>query len=333
MSSILLAVLTLIAVSVTVVLVSYVVEALRRSPLAPQQLRWAPDVPLRYLEVDGIRIRYIKVGQGPALVLLHTLRTQLDLFEKVVPELATAFTVYAVDYPGHGFSDIPKARYEAQFFADSVEGVLDALDLQGAMLAGVSIGGAISLLIAARRNPRVTCVVAINPYDYAKGRGLARSSFLGWMIMTTSGIPIVGETVMRLRNLMIMKAVFEGGVADPDSIPQELLHEMNLVGNRPGHYRAFISLLRNAASWETATKGYSNIDIPVLLIWGDEDWATPEEKDHDRELVPGAEMVTVSHAGHFLPLDRPDELIAQLRSFHERHTASRVGGSAETQLS
>jgi pimeloyl-ACP methyl ester carboxylesterase len=211
-----------------------------------------------------------------------------------------------------------------------VEAFLDALDLQDATLAGVSIGGAVSLILAARRNLRITGVVAINPYDYAEGRGLARSSFLGWMIMTTSGIPIVGETVMRLRNLVIMKAVFAGGVADPGSIPAELLHEMNLVGNRPGHYRAFISLLRNAASWEAATKNYSNIDLPVLFVWGDEDWATPEERDHDRDLVPGAEMVTVSHAGHFLPLDRPDELIAQLRRFHRRHTASRVGSSAET---
>ena len=329
MSSISLAVLALIAVSISVVVVSYVVEALRRSPLAPQQLRWAPDVPIRYVDVDGSRIRYIKVGRGPALVLLHTLRTQLDLFEKVVPELATAFTVYAMDYPGHGFSDIPRARYDAEFFAHSVEGFLDALDLQRATLAGVSIGGAISLILAARRNPRISRVVAINPYDYDKGRGLARSSSLGWMIMTTSGIPILGETVMRLRNLLIMKAVFDGGVADPDSIPPELLHEMNLVGNRPGHYRAFISLLRNAASWEVATKEYSDINIPVLFVWGDEDWATPAERDHDHELVPGAEMITVSKAGHFLPLDRPDELIAQLGSFHGHHTGSRVDGSAE----
>jgi hypothetical protein len=39
------------------------------------------------------------------------------------------------------------------------------------------------------------------------------------------------------------------------------------VGNRPGHYRAFISLLRNAASWQTATKVYGNINVPVLLVW------------------------------------------------------------------
>ena len=99
------------------------------------------------------------------------MRTQLELFEKVVPELAVHFTVYALDYAGHGYSDIPKARYNADFFTDSVEGFLDVLDLRNVTLGGVSIGGAIALIIAGRRNPRVARVVAMNPYDYAKAAG------------------------------------------------------------------------------------------------------------------------------------------------------------------
>ena len=93
---------------------------------------------------------------------------------------------------------------------------------------------------------RVARVVAINPYDYAKGRRMARSSLLGWMVTYASLIPVIGETVMRLRNFIIMKAVLRGGVADPESISPALLKEMYAVGNRPGHYRAFISLLRKS---------------------------------------------------------------------------------------
>ena len=87
----------------------------------------------------------------------------------------------------------------------------------------------------------------MNPYDYAKGRGMARSSLLGWMITVTSNIPVIGGTVMRLRNFII-KAVLRGGVANPEAIPPALLKEMYKVGNRPGHYLALISLLRNATS-------------------------------------------------------------------------------------
>ena len=308
MNTVWLVVLVFICVGIGLWLASFIVEALRRAPEAPTSLSWAPDIAIDYLTVNGNRLRYIRTGRGPTVVLLHTLRTQLDLFEKIVPDLARDFTVYAVDYPGHGYSDIPKARYEADFFVRAVEGFLDALDLRAVTLCGVSIGGAISLIIAGRGNPRVTRVVAVNPYDYAKGRGMARSSLLGWMIVVAARIPIVGETVMRLRNFIIMKAILQGGVANPASIPQSLLREMYDVGNRRGHYRAFISLLRNSASWEAATAVYRNIRVPVRLIWGDQDWARTGEREHDRSLIPGAEMVTVSNGGHFLPLDQPTEL-------------------------
>lgn len=113
---------------------------------------------------------------------------------------------------------------------------------------------------------------------------------------------------MRLRNFIIMKAVLQGGVANPESIRSVLLKEMYAVGNRSGHYRAFISLLRNAASWEAATKVYGNINVPVCLIWGDKDWSIPSEREHDRSLIPGAQMTTIENGGHFLPFDRPQEL-------------------------
>jgi pimeloyl-ACP methyl ester carboxylesterase len=293
---------------VALVLISQIVEALRPAPKRPEKLDWAPGVPIQYADIGGIKVRYIKTGAGRNLVLLHTLRTQLDLFEKVVSNLAKYFTVYALDYPGHGYSDIPKAQYDADFFVHSVDGFLDRLDLRDVTLCGVSIGGAIALIMAGRRNARVARVVAINPYDYAKGRGMARSSLLGWMITVTSEIPIVGETVMRLRNFVIMKAVYQGGVVNPKSIPAQLLKEMYAVGNRSGHYRAFMSLLRNAASWEAATQVYGNINVPVFLIWGDKDWSKPSEREHDRSLIPGVHVATVENSGHFLPLDRPQEL-------------------------
>jgi len=216
-------------------LLSLILEALRPRPEAPAVLRWAPDIPIEYMVVGGARLRFIKTGEGPALVLLHTLRTQLDLFEKIVPALSQHFTVYALDYPGHGYSDIPKARYDASFFTDAVEGFLEAAELRDVVLAGVSIGGVIPLIVAARHNPRVIRVVAINPYDYAAGRGMARSSLLGWISTYAALIPVIGETWMRLRSFMIMRPVLLGGVADPDAISPALMAEMYRVGNRPGH--------------------------------------------------------------------------------------------------
>ncbi len=58
------------------------------------------------------------------------------------------------------------------------------------------------------------------------------------------------------------------------------------------------------ASWETATKDYGHIQMPILLIWGDQDWARPVEREHDRMLIPGVEMATLAGGGPF-PSARP----------------------------
>jgi len=75
--------------------------------------------------------------------LLHTLRTQLDIFQKVIPTLAQRFTVYALDFPGHGYSDIPKVDYEPELFVEAAVGFLDELEITDATLAGISIGGTV----------------------------------------------------------------------------------------------------------------------------------------------------------------------------------------------
>lgn len=291
---------------------SFIVEALRRVPPTPQALQWAPDIPIRYTSAGGCEIRYIRTGKGPNLVLLHTLRTQLDLFQKIVPELRKHFTVYALDYPGHGYSDAPSARYDAAFFVRSVTSFLGALDLHDVTLAGVSIGASIALIIAASGNPRVARVVAINPYDYAKGHGIARSSWIGRMIVAASAIPAVGEMFMRLSNFAMFKTIMLGGVADAHSIPPELLTEIYEAGNLRGHDQAFLSLLRNSASWERIAQCYRYINVPVRLIWGDRDWARASERDCDRRLISGATVVTIKDAGHFLPLDKPDPLTKEI---------------------
>jgi pimeloyl-ACP methyl ester carboxylesterase len=304
--------IVVLAIAVGIWLGSFAVEALRRPPHPPERLRWAPDTPISYVDVGGMKFRYIKTGQGPTVVLLHTLRTQLDLFESVVPDLATRFTVYAPDFPGHGYSDIPKATYDADFFAASIEGFLEILDLRDVTLAGVSIGGAVALILAGRRNPRVARVVAINPYDYAKGRGIARSGLAGWLTAMTARLPVLGETYNRLRSFPIVRAVFLGGVADREGFPPALLREMYDVGNRRGHSRAFVKLLRRAASWEQATSTYGAIQIPVRLVWGDHDWSTLSEREHDGRLLHDVEMFTIERGGHFLPLDRPDAVMQQI---------------------
>jgi pimeloyl-ACP methyl ester carboxylesterase len=294
-----------IGVVAALVGVSYLIEAARRSPTPPETLAWAPDIPIRYVKAEDVRIRWIVVGTGRPVVLLHTLRTQLDMFRGVVPELAVNCRVYALDLPAHGFSDIPNTEYTPEFFVASVGAFLDELDITDAVLAGESIGGTIALLQAARHNPRVRAVVAVNPYDYDAGRGIRRSSALANVIFGVNNVPVLGSTVARLRQHFVVKRILQGGVFSRDSLPDSLETEMYQVGNRRGHYQAFISLVRHFPEWERARDEYSEIECPVTLVYGDHDWSRENERDTAHELIRGSSLRVVPNAGHFLSLDAP----------------------------
>jgi pimeloyl-ACP methyl ester carboxylesterase len=236
MSWILIAVLTVL---VAMVVLSYIVEALRSAPKRPETLVWAHRIPIEYVDLDGMRVRCIRTGVGPNLVLLHTLRTQLDIFEKIIPELEKRVTLHAFDYPGHGWSDIPKAAYAPEDFYQWTAAYLDRIDIRQATIVGISIGGTISLVLAARHNPRVTRVIAVNPYDYWPVGGVRKSSLAGRLVLTPSGVPVLGATIMRLRNRFLSDRIFEGGLASPQALPKELAEELYEVGARLGHYQSF----------------------------------------------------------------------------------------------
>ena len=308
-------VIALLAIIAGPVLVSFAIEALRGAPKPPAALPWAPELTPQIAQAAGIRLRYLKTGEGPPLVLLHTLRTQLDIFQKLIPELRRTFTVYAVDYPGHGWSDIPATQYTPAFFVDCVGRFLEDQRIERATVAGVSIGAVIALLLAARWHPAIDRVVAINPYDYARGLGIARANLVARAIFTLALVPILGETVMRLRNPLLENTILRGGVCDPASLPQSFLREGYQVGCRPGHYRAFLSLLRNAYRWDDAQSEYGTVSVPVLLVYGDQDWSRQPERDSTFRKIPGARREVVNNGGHFLPLDRPQELLQLIEQF------------------
>jgi pimeloyl-ACP methyl ester carboxylesterase len=307
--------LLIIGSLIFVVVLSFGVEALRRRPTAPATLYWAPEIPIHTTEIGGNAIRYIKTGTGPPLVLLHTLRTQLDIFEKLVPLLSKSFTVYALDYPGHGFSDIPKTDYGPELFVKTVEGFLDKLDLKNVTLAGISIGGVIPLIVAANHNPRIKRVIAINPYDYGHGWGIARANGWAWLTFNLARVPVLGETVMRLRNPFIEQRILQGGVADLAAITPGFGAQVHASGLRPGHYRAFINLLRHAYLWDQARERYGEITAPVLVVYGDKDWSRQDERQRTVKAIPGAKVETVANAGHFLSLDQPERLAELIKSF------------------
>jgi len=90
-----------------------------------------PDA-MHRTQVNGVDIRYLRAGSGTPVLLLHTLRTQLDMFGPLLEQLDTArVEVIAADLPGHGESGAPPVRYTAGYFTDMAEALLEACTSAG----------------------------------------------------------------------------------------------------------------------------------------------------------------------------------------------------------
>ena len=87
------------------------------------------------------RLRYLAGGSGAPLVLLHTVRTQAEHFRHLIPLVKDHYTVYALDLPGMGYSEIvPGASYDEPAMRAGVEALLTQLDLRDVTLLGESMG-------------------------------------------------------------------------------------------------------------------------------------------------------------------------------------------------
>lgn len=277
----------------------------------PDSLRSA----LRGTSASGVQLRYLQVGTGHAVVFLHTLRTQLEMYRGVIDRLdRTKVHAVALDLPGHGHAGAPNVAYTVDFFSDIVAGFLVECEVHGATLVGESIGATIALSLAARRNDRVGSVIAINPYDYGRWGGIRRSSPAARVLFTAILWPAIGPLVAHGETRQILRTVMRGGVHDKHALSAELIEELYRSGGRPGHARALRSLSREWRSFVRARHGYARIEVPVTLVYGENDWSRPGEREANQRAIAGARLVTIKRCGHFATLDRPDAIAGLIAS-------------------
>ncbi|MDX3746574.1 alpha/beta hydrolase [Streptomyces sp. AK08-02] len=250
-------------------------------------------------------LRYLRAGTGAPLVLLHTVRTQAEHFRHLIPLIADHYTVYALDLPGMGYSEIvPGASYDEPAMRAGVERLLTELDLHDVTLVGESMGAVLALTAAADLPERVRRVVAVNTYDFPGG--ITRSSLLARVVVAGVLTPGVGPVAAGVEPKPVVRRILQGGVVDKTALREDYLDELLLVGSRPGYPTVARAVYQNMPSLIAARSRYAEVKAPVHLVYGEKDWSRPSDREANKKLLPAAEFTQVRGAGHFIALERPD---------------------------
>ncbi|MDO0913226.1 alpha/beta hydrolase [Streptomyces sp. DT2A-34] len=252
-------------------------------------------------------LRYLKAGTGAPLVLLHTVRTQAEHFRHLIPLIADHYTVYALDLPGMGYSEIvPGASYDEPAMRAGVERLLTELDLHDVTLVGESMGAVLALTTAADLPERVRRVVAVNTYDFRGG--IARSSLLARVVISGVLAPGVGPVIAGVEPRPALRKILQGGLGDESALREDYVDELLQVGSRPGYPTVARAVYQNLPSLIAARSRYPEVKAPIHLVYGEKDWSRPSDRQANKELLPAADFTQVPKAGHFIALERPDVL-------------------------
>jgi pimeloyl-ACP methyl ester carboxylesterase len=251
------------------------------------------------------QLRYLAGRSGAPLLLLHTVRTQAEHFRHLIARIQDRYTVYALDLPGMGYSQIvPGASYEEPAMRAAVKRLITRLDLRDLTLVGESMGAVLALTTAADMPERVRSVMSINPYDYAGG--IKRSSFLARFIITGVLAPGIGPVLAGVEPKPVMSAVLRGGLGDKTALREDYVDELLKVGRRPGYSIVARSVYASLPSYIAARSRYAAVKAPIQLVYGEKDWSRTSDRLANKLLLPTAGFTQVADAGHFIVLERPD---------------------------
>ena len=244
------------------------------------------------------------VAEGPAdapvLVLGPSLGTDLGLFDAQARALADRFRVIRYDLRGHGGSPVVPGPYGVADLADDVRRLLDGLGIVRFAYAGVSLGGAIGLQLAATLPERVSHLIVVasaarfpDPPSWKARADRVRAEGTEFLVPSRIG------------------AWVTPGFAESDPAETERLLAMLRSTPREGY----------AACCETITDfdvrdRLSGITAPTLVIAGADDPATsPDVVRGIAEGIPGARFVVVPQASHLVSAEQPEAVTAEIRQF------------------
>ena len=274
-------------------------------------------IEVQYLTIHGHRRAYVKVGHGPALLLLHGLGCDHTTWLPVIATLSRRFTVIAPDLLGHGRSAKPRADYSLGGYANGMRDLLTVLGIDKVTVVGHSFGGGVAMQFAYQfpeRTERMVLVApgGLGPEVTAAIRAVTLPGFHQAMgLLTLPGVRQVTQTTLR--------TLAASGV----SLARDLDEVAEIVGSfRDPQARAAIRHVVSAVvDWRgqivtMVDRAYLTQAMPMCVIWGTDDSVIPvRHAGNVAELAPGATVELIANAGHFPHKDHPQQFVKILEEF------------------
>ncbi len=253
-----------------------------------------------FVRTGGLTVHVQVAGPraAPPLLLLHSLGTSLHVWDAQAEALARDWRVIRPDMRGHGLTEVTPGPYTLHGLAGDALAVLDALGVERAHVAGLSIGGAIAQALAARAPARVRSLVLCDTAMAFPPEALWRERAA--LVRAQGMAPIVAPVLARW--------VTEAFAGDPAA---EGLRAM-LRRTDPEGYAGAAEALAGA----DLTAGTSALRLPTLLLVGEHDAATPPEAARTMAAtIPGATVTVLPGAAHIPTVQTPEAVTEAMRGF------------------
>ena len=247
-------------------------------------------------EINGMKINYDCRGEGDLVVLLHGWGANITLFEKIMGFVSTKYKVLAMDMPGFGLSSEPSEPWNVDDYVAFVVEFLKDYDTKNVILLGHSFGGRVAIKL---------CSLDPKPFDVQKvilvdsaGVMPQKSSLEKSSVMKLAKKVLGSETVNKLAPNAVEKLKKMRGSADYNAASPIMRKTLVNVVN------------------EDLTALMPNMTMPVLLVWGSADTATPiSDARLMEQLMPEAGLAVFEGAGHYSFLEQPDRFNRVLSVF------------------
>lgn len=283
----------------------------------------AQAVTFHQISANRLSFRVAMAGSGKRLILcLHGFPESALSWRYQIPPLAQAgYRVWAPDLRGYGGTTRPRGidPYRIEFLLEDVTGLLDAAQVQRAILVGHDWGGIIAWCYAMRQADRVEALVVANaPHpacferEVRHWRQLHRSWYMGFF-----QIPWLPEAALSAGHGYMIGKIFRHMAIHRKHIPDDLVQLYRRQACEPGALTAMVNYyraaLRGGGAMRERTMGYPTVSVPTLVIWGVQDHALVRQNlDGLSNFVTDLTVVKVADAGHFVHEDKPEQVTREM---------------------